>query len=50
MPDQRRPEEQHSPFIALWQKPKCKQPQASEATACEVRYVMRKRDGWSKSK
>lgn len=30
----------------LWQKPKCKQPEASEATACKVLCVRSKRDGW----
>lgn len=32
-------------FPALWQKPECKQPKASEAAACKVLYVRTKRDG-----
>lgn len=42
---QRRPEGQYDSFLFL-QKPKCKQPKASEATACKVLYVRIKRDGW----
>lgn len=35
-------------FTVLWQKPKCKQPKASEPTACKVLYVRKKAmNGWS---
>lgn len=44
MQEQQRPEEQYDIFI--WQNPKCKHPKASEATACKVLYVRRKRGGW----